>query len=29
MTIVVCNRGGKTDDAKRIKETLLGSSKVA
>jgi len=29
MTIVVCNRRGKTDYAKRLIETLIGSSKVA
>jgi len=29
MSIVVCNRGGKTDDAKRLMETLIWSSKVA
>jgi len=27
--IIVCNRGGKTDDAKWLMETLIGSSKVA
>ena len=29
MSIVVCNRGGKSDDAKWLMETLIGSSKVA
>ena len=28
-SIVVCNRGDKTDDAKWVMETLIGSSKVA
>jgi len=29
MSIVACNRGGKTDDAKWLMETLIESSKVA
>jgi len=29
MSIVVCNRGGKSNDAKWLTETLIGSSKVA
>jgi len=29
MTIIMCNRGGKTDDAKWLMETLTGCSKVA
>jgi len=29
MSIVACNRGGKTDDVKWLMETLIGSSKVA
>jgi len=29
MSTVVCNRRDKTDDAKWIMETLIGSSKVA
>jgi len=29
MSIVVCNRGVKTDYAKCLMETLIGSSKVA
>jgi len=29
MSIVVCNVVGKTDDAKWLMETLIGSSKIA
>jgi len=28
MSIVVCNTGGKTNDAKGLMETLIGSSKL-